>query len=131
MHEATDDQPVVEDAIRARLQEIEQRLASLQDLERERARLSAALAVLRGDLPTEGSVPMHGARRAPRGANQDAIVAYVEKHQDARSGDIAEATQIARPIVYSALARLTAVGRLERRTGTHGEIVYRLPAATT
>jgi sugar-specific transcriptional regulator TrmB len=120
----------VEQMIEARLAEIEEQLRPYAELEQERERLRRALSALRNEpgsadtgAPRRGG-NARGARRAARGSNLKAIVAYVTDNPGATSGEIASATGISRGVVYSAVSRLTNAGRLARSPKGDGQVAY-------
>lgn len=132
----------VEKAIEQRLTEIEQQLRGVEDLQVERDRLTRALSELRGGAANgrrqgrrgRGSATgtrkrQGGARagkRAPRGSNQQAILDYISANPGSTTPQIAEATGIARPVVYSATSRLSSAGRLRKGNGNGGAVVYEM-----
>lgn len=123
----------VEQLIEARLQEIEEQLRPFAELEAERDRLQRALGALRNEPqpPSQGNGGTvrrggnaRGARRAARGSNLKAIVAFVTANPGATSGEIAAATGISRGVVYSAVSRLTNAGKLARSPKGDGQVAY-------
>jgi hypothetical protein len=115
----TDD---VEQLIEARLRRIEEELEPAAALVAERERLQRALTALS---ERDG----HAAPRAARGANLQTIVEFVAANPGRRAGDVAAATGIARPVVYSAVSRLVQAGRLRRETTPDGGVLYFPPAS--
>ncbi len=67
-------------------------------------------------------------KRAPRGSNQTAILDHVTANPGATTPQIAEATGIARPVVYSAVSRLASAGRLHKRSQDDGQVSYEVAA---
>ena len=131
----------VEKAIEQRLTEIEQQLRGVEDLQVERDRLTRALSELRGGATngrrqgrrtrgaSAGTKRQGGRRagkRAPRGSNQQAILDYISANPGSTTPQIAEATGIARPVVYSATSRLSSAGRLRKGNGDGGAVVYEM-----
>jgi predicted transcriptional regulator len=123
----------VEQMIEARLAEIEEELRPFAELETERDRLRRALRALRNEPDPSGAAGggnarrggnARGARRAARGSNLKAIIAYVTANPGATSGEIAAATGISRGVVYSAVSRLTNAGRLARSPKGDGQVAY-------
>jgi Winged helix-turn-helix DNA-binding len=134
----------VEQVIEDRLQEIDSGLESLQA---ERDRLTRALNELRAGGSSAGrgrrasqptgqhgrrrrakpSRPKQG-RRAPRGSNQQAILDHVAGNPGATTPQIAQATGIDRAVVYSAVSRLTAAGRLVKTGRDDGQVAYQMPS---
>lgn len=138
----------VEQLIEARLKEIEEQLRPFAELVDERRRLRDALDALRADLPADAAPASAGSttprgdvrkparrsrparrRRAPRGANLQAIMEFVSANPGSTAGDIASATGISRGVVYSATSRMSASGKLEREPKADGQVGYRLANA--
>jgi len=132
-----------EQVIEDRLREINQQLEGLESLQAERERLTRALSALRTDAGGNGRTrrgrrPSGGqsgrrrtrssGKRAPRGSNQTAILDHVTANPGATTPQIAEATGIARPVVYSAVSRLAAAGRLSKRSQDDGQVSYEVAA---
>lgn len=131
----------VEELIESKLEEIDRGVDVLQQ---ERERLQRALRELRGGSPatkttqaasetTNGRASRQrrkpkraSSRRAPRGSNQQAIVDHVSKNPGATAGTISAATGIDRTIVYSALGRLSASGKLRREQQSDRQVAYHL-----
>ena len=67
-------------------------------------------------------------RRAKRGSNLEAILDHVGTHPGATASDLADATGISRGVVYSAVSRLAAGGRLKREQLPDGQVAYHLPS---
>jgi CRP-like cAMP-binding protein len=106
------------------LREIRQRKREARAAYDESRQLEQALAALGEDA---GAVaprrakrrraerpPAQPSRRAPRGANREAILAAVRERPGSTAGEIADATGIARATVASTTTRLAASGVLER-----------------
>ena len=131
-----------EQAIEDRLREIKKQLQGVESLQAERERLTRALSALqsgtgdarrgrRGRKPSTSQATRRRARsgkRAPRGSNQTAILDHVTANPGATTPQIAEATGIARPVVYSAVSRLAAAGRLHKRSQDDGQVSYEVAA---
>lgn len=142
----------VEQVIEARLSEVEEQLRPFAELERERTRLQRALEVLRegaalnpslgpsgrtgGPTRATTSKPSRKGRRprpsgrgsrAKRGSNLEAILEHVRTHPGATASDLAHATGISRGVVYSAVSRLAAGGRLRREQLPDGQVAYHMP----
>jgi hypothetical protein len=128
--------------VEQRLQEIEEQLASYDELVRERDRVRRALGELRGTATaatpaSDGRAPTgrRGARRrssgrrAKRGSNVTAIVDYVAAHPGSTAAEIAAGTGIDRSVVYSATSRLAGAGRLRRAPKRDRQVGYEPPAA--
>jgi DNA-binding transcriptional ArsR family regulator len=113
--------------------DIEQRLRELAPLIEEKDQLEAVLAALTGELDG-GSTPAprptraraNGAsagarapyaggkrRRAPRGANREAILKIVEQQPGVSASEVAEQTGIAKPTVHTTISQLKRKGILE------------------
>jgi hypothetical protein len=145
----------VEQIIEARLSELEEQLRPLADLEREKTRLERALEVLREGASRNSDVGPSGraarssrattptpkparrgrgrrtanrGSRAKRGSNLEAILDHVREHPGATATDLASATGISRGVVYSAVSRLAAGGRLRREQLPDGQVAYHLPS---
>jgi CRP-like cAMP-binding protein len=121
------------------LGEIRERKQRAQAAVEESRRLEAALAALERERPESSPRPRRGrrgaaaGRRAPRGANRDAIVGVVSERPGVSAAEIAGATGIARATVGSTLSRLVADGVLEPVELPAGGRGYRLaqPAPET
>jgi DNA-binding transcriptional ArsR family regulator len=111
--------------------DIEQRLAELRPLIQEKEQLEAVLAALAADLNGNGSTaaaprrarssaavsraPYAGGRqrRAPRGANREAILKIVAERPGVSAAEVAEITNIAKPTVHTTISQLKRKGILE------------------
>jgi predicted HTH transcriptional regulator len=111
--------------------DIEQRLAELRPLLEEKDQLEAVLAALtnggNGDrterprrraaaaAPAAARAPYAGgkSRRAPRGANREAILAVVRERPGISAAEVADVTQIAKPTVHTTISQLKRKGILE------------------
>lgn len=101
------------------------RLREQLDQERQEAReampywerLDAALASRGG-----------GGQRAPRGANQDAILKVVSERAGVSPSEIAQATSIAQPVVYSTLKKLVDKGQVVKEELPGGTTGYKVAA---
>ena len=143
----------VEQIIEARLSELEEQLRPLAELEQEKTRLERALEALREGVSRNSDVapsaraarssratppaPSRRGRarraakrgsRAKRGSNLEAILEHVGKHPGATASELANATGISRGVVYSAVSRLAAGGRLKREQLPDGQVAYHLPS---
>jgi hypothetical protein len=127
--------------IRKRLREIDQELKHAGALQAERDMLQRILQELNGIRPrahrssssssagkrakrSRATSARSSAKRAPRGTNQRAILEFVRANPGSAPPAIAEATNISRPIVYSAVSRLVANGALKKTTGRNGKVSY-------
>jgi DNA-binding transcriptional ArsR family regulator len=113
--------------------DIEQRLKELAPLIEEKDQLEAVLAALTGELDGRGTpaprptrprangastgtrAPYAGGkrRRAPRGANREAILKIVEQQPGVSASEVAEQTGIAKPTVHTTISQLKRKGILE------------------
>ena len=126
----------VAQAIRTRLREIDAELKSYQSLQDERDRLTKALKELGatdgaprragGARKARAKGARRGARRAARGSNQQAILSHITANPGATTPEIADATGIGRPVVYSAVSRLASGGRLRKTTRDDGQVSYEI-----
>lgn len=118
-----------------RLKDIERQLAEHEPLLRERDQIEAALAQppFAADAPVRPGAkrapaarkPAAAAKRAPRGANREAILKTVDERPGASASEIAAATNIARPVTYNTLAKLVEQGRLEKTDLPGGQTGYK------
>ncbi len=126
----------VAQAIRTRLREIDTELKTYQALQDERDRLTRVLKELgvRDGAPRRAGRPRkaraggarRGAKRAARGSNQHAILSHITSNPGATTPEIADATGIGRPVVYSAVSRLASGGRLKKTTRGDGQVSYEI-----
>lgn len=113
--------------------DIEKRLKELRPLIEEKEQLEAVLAALSGDYKANGSsapsaarprarssasssrAPYAGgrSRRAPRGANREAILKVVGERPGISAAEVAEITNIAKPTVHTTISQLKRKGILE------------------
>jgi hypothetical protein len=113
--------------------DIERRLKELQPLLEEKEQLEAVLAALTRDPGVNGSAtaparprarassrsssraPYAGGkrRRAPRGANREAILKIVGERPGITAAEVAELTRIAKPTVHTTISQLKRKGILE------------------
>jgi predicted HTH transcriptional regulator len=110
--------------------DIEKRLQELRPLIEEKERLEAVLAALtNGSAHAVASAPRARVtatppaarapyaagkgRRAPRGANRDAILAVVRERPGVSAAEVAEITKIAKPTVHTTISQLKRKGILE------------------
>jgi len=110
--------------------DIEKRLRELRPLIEEKEQLEAVLAALKngtaGDAPAApriratttraaGRAPYAGgkSRRAPRGANREAILGVVRERPGVSAAEVAAITRIAKPTVHTTISQLKRKGILE------------------
>jgi len=108
--------------------DIEKRLQELRPLIEEKERLEAVLAALTNGSPAAAPAPRARAtttsasrapyaggkeRRAPRGANREAILAVVRERPGVSASEVAEITKIAKPTVHTTISQLKRKGILE------------------
>lgn len=110
--------------------DIEKRLQELRPLLEEKERLEAVLAALtnghgapaatatrsRSSAPSSGPrAPYAGgkSRRAPRGANREAILKVVRERPGVSAAEVAAITRIAKPTVHTTISQLKRKGILE------------------
>ncbi|MCW2954424.1 MAG: putative transcriptional regulator [Conexibacter sp.] len=113
--------------------DIEQRLKELAPLIEEKDQLEAVLVALTGELngasspaPRATRARTNGAssgtrapyaggkrRRAPRGANREAILRIVEQQPGVSASEVADQTGIAKPTVHTTISQLKRKGILE------------------
>lgn len=112
--------------------DIEKRLKELRPLIEEKDQLEAVLAALNGESVPNGSAasvsrartraaasparaPYAGgkSRRAPRGANREAILKIVGERPGISAAEVAEITNIAKPTVHTTISQLKRKGILE------------------
>ncbi|MBE2319086.1 helix-turn-helix domain-containing protein [Solirubrobacter sp. CPCC 204708] len=114
-----------------RLNDIERQLAEHEPLLREREQIQAAL-----EQPPFASSPRPvaakraparkaAAKRAPRGANREAILKAVDERPGASATEIADVTNISRAVTYNTLAKLVEQGRLEKAELPGGQTGYK------
>lgn len=106
--------------------DIEQRLQEIRPLIEEKDRLEAVLAALTGRAPSTSSSPRRAsgsaggrapyaggrARRAPRGANREAILKAVGERPGISASEVADVTGIAKPTVHTTISQLKRKGIL-------------------
>jgi DNA-binding transcriptional ArsR family regulator len=111
--------------------DIEQRLRELRPLLEEKDRLEAVLAALtnghgggesaraaaprvRASAGGADRAPYAGgkSRRAPRGANREAILQVVRERPGVSAAEVAEVTKIAKPTVHTTISQLKRKGIL-------------------
>jgi DNA-binding transcriptional ArsR family regulator len=114
---------MAEELLERVLREIRERKDAARAAVDEYARLERALAALDHRKPRVAAKATTSrrarrrtrpAKRAPRGANRDAILALVRERPGVTTGEIAHATGIARSTVSPTLARLAGAGLIER-----------------
>jgi DNA-binding transcriptional ArsR family regulator len=111
--------------------DIEKRLQELRPLIEEKERLEAVLAALTngsGSSSTSSAPPARATapravgrapyaagkgRRAPRGANREAILSVVRERPGVSAAEVAEITKIAKPTVHTTISQLKRKGILE------------------
>lgn len=111
--------------------DIEKRLQELRPLIEEKERLEAVLAALKNGSAAVSSAPRPRAtttttrvpgrapyaagrgRRAPRGANREAILTVVRERPGVSAAEVAEITRIAKPTVHTTISQLKRKGILE------------------
>jgi DNA-binding transcriptional ArsR family regulator len=108
--------------------DIERRLAELRPLIEEKEQLESVLAALKNGSGV--SAPVRSAsrpaassgraqyaaakgRRAPRGANREAILSVVRERPGITASEVADITQIAKPTVHTTISQLKRKGILE------------------
>jgi hypothetical protein len=129
--------PDLLDRIRA---EMRTRLAELRPLVDEHRRLEAALQAL-GDAttPSESASPASAARprgpkptpakprkRAPRGANREAVLRAVKDRPGTTSTELANVSGVERNTLYGLLTRLVNAGELQTQSLPTGRTGYAL-----
>jgi MarR family protein len=108
--------------------DIERRLAELRPLIEEKEQLESVLAALKngsggGASPRSAgrSTAIAGraryaagkGRRAPRGANREAILGVVRERPGITASEVADVTQIAKPTVHTTISQLKRKGILQ------------------
>jgi DNA-binding transcriptional ArsR family regulator len=112
--------------------DIEKRLQELRPLIEEKERLEAVLAALTNGHGTSGRTASPAprsrpastssarapyaagnGRRAPRGANREAILKVVRERPGVSASEVAEITRIAKPTVHTTISQLKRKGILE------------------
>jgi DNA-binding transcriptional ArsR family regulator len=109
--------------------DIEKRLQELRPLIEEKERLEAVLAALKNGSAAAPAPPRPRAtttrpasrapyaagkgRRAPRGANREAILTVVRERPGVSAAEVAEITRIAKPTVHTTISQLKRKGILE------------------
>jgi len=110
--------------------DIEKRLQELRPLIEEKERLEAVLAALTNGSTATRSAPRAArattprpagrapyaagkGRRAPRGANREAILSVVRERPGVSAAEVAEITKIAKPTVHTTISQLKRKGILE------------------
>ncbi len=133
---ATTIEQVAQD-IQARVEQIRAALAEreeanrreTQDMRDELARLEAALQAMSGESRTpqrQSGTSRAPAQRAKRGENRKKILSVVGERPGTSAAEVAQSTGIAKPVVYSTLAKLTQAGDIER-IDVNGSPGYRVP----
>lgn len=109
--------------------DIEKRLQELRPLLEEKERLEAVLAALTNGHGTPVAAPARSraaspaaarapyaagkGRRAPRGANREAILKVVGERPGISAAEVAAVTRIAKPTVHTTISQLKRKGILE------------------
>lgn len=114
--------------------DIEKRLAELRPLLAEKEQLESVLAALTNEqnggaaprtrAPRAATSPAAGAsarapyaggksKRAPRGANREAILQVVRERPGVSASEVADVTKIAKPTVHTTISQLKRKGILE------------------
>lgn len=116
--------------LRERLRTIDERLAEVEPLRVERARIEAALRALEPPVPAKPAVRRPArkprATRAAPGRTREMVLAYLGEHPGSSAAAIAAAIDAKRPSVSTLLSRLAKDGTIERADGTG----YRMPQAS-
>jgi hypothetical protein len=121
-------------------QQINTRLEELRPLVDEQHRLEAALQALGNAAPrapaakprapasarTPKVKPAKTRKRAPRGANREAVLSAVRDRPGATSAELAHVSGVERNTLYALLARLVKEGELEASTLPTGRTGYAL-----
>ncbi len=100
-----------------------------QEMRDELARLDAALRAITGGSQGSGyrtNTSPASAPRAKRGENRSKILSVVGERPGVGTAEVAQSTGIAKPVVYSTLAKLTQVGDIEK-IDVNGSPGYRIP----
>jgi DNA invertase Pin-like site-specific DNA recombinase len=116
--------------LEARLEQVERELEAVEPLARERDRLRAALARAPFAAPRRPAAKPAPTRRAPRGANREAILKLVAERPGVSAREIADVTNIKRTVTYNTLSKLVEQGRLAKTELPGGQTGYR-PAPET
>jgi DNA-binding transcriptional ArsR family regulator len=121
------------DASRAAVEESERLEAALRALSTAQAPDSAtteaaATSAERAPQARRGPAKQAAGRRAPRGANREAVLEAVRERPGASAGEIAASSGVAQNVVYTQLRRLLAEGVLAKRRLPSGRSGYS-PAA--
>jgi hypothetical protein len=122
-------------------EEINTRLAELRPLVDEHGRLAAAVQAL-GDVQSKAPVPAPAStpvqtkprkmssararRRAPRGANRDAVLRAAQERPGATGAELAAVSGVERNTLNALLARLVKSGELQTRALPTGRTGYAL-----
>ncbi len=114
-----------------RLKEIERELDGVQALLREQEQIRAALAQppFSDHRPAARRSPARrGRKRAPRGANREAILSTVSERPGVSAAEIADVTKISRAVTYNTLAKLVQQGLIVKTELPSGQSGYRAAA---
>lgn len=117
-----------------RLKDIERELAGHEPLLIEREQIQAALASppFAADAPSRPAAKRAPAaakapaKRAPRGANREAILKVVGERPGVTASEISDVTKIARAVTYNTLAKLVENGQLEKTELPGGQTGYKV-----
>jgi hypothetical protein len=128
----------VADLLDQTLAEIRARLKELRPLVAEYERLEAAAAALNGQAHVSSATrprrrrPASSRRpRAPRGANKEKIYAAIEARPGATVGEIAEASGVAKRIIYNVTRQGVEKGELERQELPSGSAGFKRATTDT
>jgi DNA-binding transcriptional ArsR family regulator len=104
-----------------RIEELRPQIAEIPALESARRALGAAAADGRGRArasrraATGRRAAGRAGKRAPRGANREAILAVIAERPDVSAAELASKTGLAKPTLYTTLGTLTKQGTIEKR----------------
>jgi transposase len=120
-------------------QDITQRLAETRAVVQEHNRLEAALAALDTVTETGGQTaaqpkPTRGKprrKRAPHGANREAVLRVVEERPGVSPAEIASASGVRQNVVYVELRRLVEAGELTKQQMPGGRVGYSCSSAAS
>lgn len=106
--------------------EIRERLEASRAAAQEYERLEAALAAMGG--PARAAAPRRrpAERRAPRGANREAVLRALEERPGASASELATASGVARTALYGVLNRLIEAGEVAKEELPGGATGYKL-----
>ena len=101
------------DELRPQIEEIPRLEAALKALDQADGRGSARSRPASRSRTTTAS-RRSGRKRAPRGQNRDAILRVISERHGVSAGEVANATKIAKPTVYSTISKLLKDGAVKR-----------------